>query len=202
MGTRRGAIAFTLVELLVAAGLFLLLVVVMIKLLVPAFRISTRTSVRSELHQRGHHAVNTLRNDLQRTPTAGLRVYQAAPERTLLVLHRLRDADVEGDPVYQNNLVIYERIGDKLWRYIYEDTAPEFTQTVQRPDLTQTENYLTEVSEGKILTGDISAFSVSDADPDPGRLKQPITVALALERGRDTEKQSLSLLQKITMRNP
>jgi type II secretory pathway pseudopilin PulG len=202
MGTRRGTIGFTLVELLVAAGLFLVLVAIMIQVLVPAFRISARTSVRSELHQRGHHSMNKLRNDLQRTPTAGLSVFQTAPERTLVVLHRLKDADVEGAPVYDSDLVIYERTGEKLWRYVYEDPAPEFTQSVQRPNLSQTETYLSLVSEGKVMTADIIAFSLADADPDPGRLRQPITVNLALERGRDTEKQTLSLLQKITMRNP
>lgn len=201
MGRQHQEVGFTLLELMVAGACLLLLVAMMMQLLIPAFRISAKASTASELHQRGHHALKNLADDLQRTPAAGFAVYPTAPGRTLISLHQVIDADPTGAPVYADGLVIYLWQDRSLVRHRYVDPDPAFASSPRRLSVEQLETYLSAVVESRLLCSDLTSLSVSDSDPDPKRLRQPLLIAMELTRGEESQLQRLALSEKVTMRN-
>jgi type II secretory pathway component PulJ len=200
MGRQSQKIGFTLLEILVASALLLLVVGLMVRVLVPAFRISAETSIRSELHQRGHHALNRLGFDLQKTGSTGLKIFQTSPSRTLIALQQLEDADPQADPVFQNGLIIYVWEQNQLTRFTYEDPDPTFSEAPQSYTVGELETFITQ-SKAKPLSQDIVNFTITDADPDPSRLKQPLTLTLQMERVHKDKVQKLTLSRSITQRN-
>lgn len=196
------ALAFTLVEMLIAAGLALLVLVLMVQVLVPAFKISARTSVRSELHQRANHALGFLSRDLQHTSPDGIAYFRTGPQRFLLSMHPIVDSSPEGKRVYQDGLIVYLWENDRFSRNRYVDPDPNFSQSVKRVKQIELENYLVLAQEKKILATGMTAFNFDDASPLENRTEQPISIDFILHRdlnGDDFEE--FKLARKLTMFN-
>ncbi|MCA9794979.1 MAG: prepilin-type N-terminal cleavage/methylation domain-containing protein, partial [Candidatus Eremiobacteraeota bacterium] len=68
-GARRG---FTLLEVTVAAGLFLIVGLILFNLLIPTLRAAGRTSQRAQLQQQGLLAGRWLVDDLQLAAPSGV----------------------------------------------------------------------------------------------------------------------------------
>ncbi len=201
MGRQRQEVGFTILEGLVAGACLLLLLGVMVQVLLPAFRITAKASTRSELHQRGHRALDLLAVDLQGTVPAGLAIYTTSPRRALIGLHQVVDSDPAGDPVYAGGLILYLWENRQLTRAFYQDPDPGFSTSPHRPAVEQLETYLALARERRPLCSDVETFQVTDSDPEANRLRQPMQLRLELLHGSGAARQTMVLSQKVTMRN-
>ncbi len=188
---------------MVAAGLALLALGLIYRLLGPAFSMSSRTTIRSELYQRGFQALKILALDLQNSAADGVVVAPTSPTRTLLGVHPLKDANTEGKRVWSDSYVIHLWEEERLTRLVHQDPSPQFQERAQRPTTVELGNFLIAPVSSKILAYGVAGFSVSDSDPAANRLEMPYLVRLELRadvHGK-TDPESVTLTRAITPRN-
>ncbi|MBI3925302.1 MAG: prepilin-type N-terminal cleavage/methylation domain-containing protein [Armatimonadetes bacterium] len=114
---------FTLVEIILAAALLLVLVTLVFQALIPALHAFSRGSAESEHQQMATVAVERIREDLQRTVTAGLSVLPASgpSDPVALGVVPFRDITPEGSLVWESRVEIHywlpseKKLMHKVW---------------------------------------------------------------------------------------
>ncbi|MBX3169410.1 MAG: hypothetical protein KF760_18565 [Candidatus Eremiobacteraeota bacterium] len=179
--------AFSLLELVFAAGLSFLLLTLTFRFFVPAVRISLRSQARVSMQQRCALSLQKLQADLFLT-SAGAVSRTDEPDRpSILALQPLELRTTLGRPTYQIKLISYHVTGDRrLWRRIwqpppnlgvaFETAAPHRISAAQLNQLAG----LTGFFESHLLTGDVEQFTVSSAIPAPN-VANPVRIVLVLE---------------------
>lgn len=201
MATKSKALGFTLLELLIAMSLAVVVGLLMARVLVPAFRISAQTSLRSELHQRGAHALNSLSRDILSTTTQGFTTHAPAPAELHLALHLVDDANSDGKRVLANGMILYHWDGQDLARHDYLDPDPDFFLSAKRPLLNEVLSYISAARQSKVLARDLTSLQLRDSDPQPEAFAQPIILTIQLEGGPADKRERLELERKLTMPN-
>lgn len=144
---RRG---LSLLEMLIAAGLVLMLTALLAEVLVPSLGILSRSSQRSGLQQEARQALDRLERDLRRST-----VFETTLGPTALAIHRLADGTFSGAPRWENDLIIYSYQKPVLIRRTVPKPASRLTPT-ELGTLASTPNG-TEAA----LAKNASAFSVT-----------------------------------------
>lgn len=186
-----------------AGSLVLLALALIFRLLGPAFSMSSRTTVRGELHQRALHAVRVLASDLRNSAADGVVIFPTSPTRTLIGIHPLTDADTEGRRVWSRDYVIHLWENNTLTRLVHTSPIPEFVEHAQRPVRGVIENYLVSPTQSRLLAPAVVNFSVSDADPSANRVEMPFAVSLRVQAevyGKD-EPEQLTVSRSVTPLN-
>lgn len=173
--------AFTLLEVLVAAGLGALALTLVVQLLVPIMRISGRQTNRAELQQTATVVLDKLLDDVGDSTPASLVVVAPTPDETLLSAHRVVGVESDGSQRWADELVLYS--WNKPSGVILRKTVPVPSGQVApwRPNPADLRGFAADGSlpERRLALG-VTAFSL-DTGPGPGTVL-PFKLHLRLER--------------------
>lgn len=206
--TRRG---MSMLELLIAGGLFLVVLSVVFGFLIPSFRNSSRNGARIEMQQQASLAMDRLMIDLERSAPAAVTLLPspAQGQASGVAIQRLRGFSGGGLQEWESELVLYywlpqsQRLKREIWRaglppalpVVLLDTRPS---RITRQDLVDVINDGS-ASEQTVATGVIE-FEVALAKPPA---MQPFTIGLTLARtiqGRP-KPETFELRRSVTLRN-
>lgn len=184
MSPTSAARAFTLIETLVAAGLLALLMVIMVAVIIPVFRHSTKGSAQMHGQQLALLAAERLDTDLNSTSLNGIQ-WLGPPEEKYLTVQPIGSTDPDGEPVWSRDLIVYHWKNDeqRLDRRVYSLGS---SASVDRP----THKSLPEVTalwqqsprEARAVAGNVTQLLIyggDDAALPPDR--QPVTIAVSCE---------------------
>ena len=188
---------FTLLEMMIAAGLTLLLLGVVIKIFVPAMSHSSQGTTRLELQQFAILAHQQIQKELSRTRFGGTSVANSN-----LLLHPQASLDSAGQPIWDNHVILFhlDSSSGKLGKYKlsaapvkpnhYEPAALlTLAATLPRPE--------------KIVAGFVSEFQAEMPVPATATIPgKPFQVKLVLEKKipRTDKPVQISLTQSFTFR--
>lgn len=174
---RQKARAFSLVEVMVAAGISLLLAGVVIKIFIPAMSHSAQGTTRLELQQFAVLAHQKIRKELLRSRFGGVSTADAT-----LLIHPQVALDSVGQPVWDTDVLVFhlDRSTQKLGRY----SLP--SEPVQPNRYTPTA-LLTRIAAlppaEKIIASFASEFIVTPSVPATATTPpMPMTIQLTLEK--------------------
>ncbi len=114
---------FSLVEVLISAGLVLLVLGLATSFLIPLLAMQADVSRDIELQQRASLLFEQLRSDIHRSAPAGISLIEEE-DSTTLVVHRADDIAQDGTLVWDNQAVIYRwtQANRQLNRLLWTDT--------------------------------------------------------------------------------
>jgi prepilin-type N-terminal cleavage/methylation domain-containing protein len=140
---RRG---MSLVEMLVACGIFGILTLMIAQIVAPAISMTLEGTVRVQLQEQGMLAVQALVNGLQSSVPTGVSLVNPNSNTTLAV-NPLSGVDANGYPAYQQSLQLFwvKTAAGELWQKSY----PSPTEVSPFTMLTTTP---TTVSAGQLTT--------------------------------------------------
>jgi hypothetical protein len=106
----------SLVELMISAGLVLLVLGLGASFLIPLLHMQVEGAESAELEQRSAILIEDLRRDLAQTSAAGVSLVQS-DQQVILGVHACDNVAQDGTLVWRDSLVIYEWSShDKTWR--------------------------------------------------------------------------------------
>lgn len=190
-------------EILLAAGLSLLLLVLTFQFFVPALKISLRSQARTGMQQRCYLALQKIHADLDLTNAGALSVVND-PAPSILAMQPIELETLEGRPTYQMKLVSYhvsakKQLLRRIWSpppslgATFETSRPHRLSPLQLVQLAGlTSGYL----ETRQLSPDVESFDLSSAVPTPN-IANPIKVKIVLKSGDDR----CAMEQSVFMRN-
>ncbi len=198
---------FTLAEILVAAGLAFLVLVLSLQFILPAMRISMRTQARTQMQQSCIMALQRIRTDLDQTNAAAIGYVNqgVGQSHTVLALQPLRPEVVNNLPAYEMQLVSYHWTTDPgmLMRRRWEPPPsipgatflPDQPLRLMQPQLNLLPG-LIDFKESRQICPDVSGFSIASAVPPPN-VGNPLRIRLDLKKRDD----SCTLEQTVLLRN-
>ncbi|MCA9795648.1 MAG: hypothetical protein KC910_27760 [Candidatus Eremiobacteraeota bacterium] len=176
--------------------------------LIPAMRYSAEGNMKVDLQQRAILAINRLVADLQRTNATGVTLALTAPVTVGIV--RIEKIGADGFPSWDDEMQVYwydDVRGDLHWE-TYPPSPPSLPvvfssarpATITPSDL-QSIAIQTSGAE-HTLARDVTAFSVQDADPDPG-MKGLLRIDLSLEKEipHTARKATVEMTRFVQLRN-
>ncbi|MBI3925992.1 MAG: hypothetical protein HY319_10665 [Armatimonadetes bacterium] len=206
----RRALGFTLIEVLLAAALFLLTLGLVFSVLVPGMRSYSRGSDRAELQQMAALATRRILADLEAAApgSVGLLSSSGAGEPEALGLVRLQDVSPAGRQVWEEQAIVYYWIPAEgnLVRKLWPPAPPQpvVPMTKERPP-TIFPSLLREIvqqSNGTetMVAARVARFRVRSAGVGPG-VVQPLKLELLLERLGGSGTEQFELTRDIYLRN-
>lgn len=176
----------TLIELLVTAGLALLVMTLASRFFWPLVRIVIRSQERAGLQQRCTLAMDSLRGGLQATNPGGL-----AYTPGLLVLHPLDVRAVATRPRYLVELWSFHHTGGELRRQRWQPVPSALGLTLTDDAASRlTPSQLTLLptlgppADQRLLTSGVTEFNLSSSAPAP-QLANPVRLRLVLAHQDD-----------------
>jgi hypothetical protein len=171
----------SLVEVLISAGLVLLVLGLGTSFLIPLMRMQVDGAESAELGQRSTMLLEELRRDLNQSSAAGLTLLQSEQE-VLLAIHASDNVAQDGTLVWKDSLVIYHwTSASKQWRRgVWRDQPRRVLRAAAPTRLSEDDlrQAATEVVISRITPG-LTTVSFQQAEGGPlGQL--PITVRLAM----------------------
>ena len=200
MNQRRG---LSLVELLIAVGLFAILASLLSGVFASSMRSYSGTSERVHLMQLATIAVEKIRADLGQTTVEGVTILNPTTDRQLIVLQKLVNITSSGTPALADQLIIYEWAGQQLRQSEYDPTVPgTISATYQSPTLPEVETYLT-TARTRVLAGQVIHFQLEDANPALPTIELPLRLVIRLEQKvtRGLTPRTVELQRRIFLRN-
>lgn len=175
MGIRRRG--FSLLEVVLAAGLFFLLLHLLFSIVVPMMRASQKGSEMSDLRQMAGLTLETICADVEQSGAPGLRLYTSA-----LSVHQVQTISSDGSTVWNRQVNLYSWGQGRLRRA----TLPPVPSGVPAPQ--QGRAYSLQPSEltramgarGTVLCSDLAEFSVEGFSSQG--LRPPLVFHLRLRR--------------------
>ena len=153
----RSASGLSLIEVLTAMGLGAIVLYLLVALLIPGIRASSRGTHQVDLHQRALIVSQRLMSTLQRSARAGISVHQTAPSELMLTVHP-RKPDTSGI-FWEQSLHLYHWQNSSLTARALElTTAP---QTAFSPDLGQLTGLSSQSSSVVTELKDVESFKVN-----------------------------------------
>lgn len=192
-------------EALVASSLTLLLFGVVLGVLGPSLRASSRSLVQADLQQQVDLVLRAVEADLHRTVGGGVGLLRSDPalpaQPVALGLVRLEDVASDGRQVWERQAVLYvwEREGQRLVRLVYPPPAgpgpgdPAVAFAAEHPPQLAPEQLLAIATRPsptrRVLATGVRLFEVTHAGTDPA-VSPPLTLTLELERTPPGHEQS------------
>ncbi|MBI3929334.1 MAG: type II secretion system protein [Armatimonadetes bacterium] len=191
---------FTLVELLIACTLLILVLGTVVQILVPAFRVSARTSSRSDLQRSALMSLNRLRADLENSIAPGVVVHAPDAGELLVSIHPVEWIQPDGLLRWQERLILYQWRDGVLRRNVY---GPAAATAPLRPSADEIRTLLEASNQTVLLARDVRELSVQDAEPAQSGVQQPFRLFIALDRlvpGRP-QPERVELSRKVYLRD-
>ncbi|MGE0491528.1 MAG: PilW family protein [Vulcanimicrobiota bacterium] len=180
--------AFTLLEVMVAAGLFLIVGLILVNLLIPTLRTAGRTSQRAQLQQQGLLAGRWLVDDLQLAAAGGVGI-RSGPD--VLAIQPANDLSADGVVVWQQELVVYYVADRRLWRRTWAPgRVPSMalnlsTNQPTRPGPAQLLQLVSQLDASpRPIAANVDSFTVTHAGSGAA-VASPITIELELSEGQE-----------------
>lgn len=187
-------------ELLVGFTLTALLFGLMFQFLIPALKISTRTTERAETQQQ---AVIALRNIVREVETTSMLGITLAPDGSTVVVHPVVMVTQNSERVYADHLVVYrfEKEKNQVHRYLWrasDDPSIDTPRKLSAEELTQLETHF--VDEGRVLIKGVESFEFGHSGTGE-LLMQPFKVHLKMQKRPGDGSREFELVQAISLRN-
>lgn len=195
--TRSGT---TLVELMVGFTLTVLLFGLMFQFLIPALKISARTTERAETQQQAVLALRNLVREIETTSVLGVSL---SADRSTVVIHPVATVTQHNDRVYADRLVVYRFESEKnqILRYEWkgEDDPPIDTpRKLSIEEMAELETRF--VGEGRVLVKGVESFAFSHSGTGE-LLAQPFTAHLRMQKRPGDGSREFEMIQAISLRN-
>lgn len=168
---------FTLLEMMIAAGLTLLLLGVVIKVFVPAMSHSSQGTTRLELQQFAILAHQQIHKELSRTRFGGVSVAESN-----LLIHPQASLDSAGQPIWSDHVILFhlDSSSGKLGKYKLSST-PVKPNRYDAPGLLTLATSLP--APEKIVAGFVSEFKAEMPVPATATVPgKPFQIKLVLEK--------------------
>lgn len=202
---RAGAIAnsrraFTMVELIVGFTLTALLFALMYQFLIPALKISTRTTERAQTQQQAVIALKNLAREVETTSMLGI---TPAPDGRLVAIHPVAQVTQNSERVYADHLVVYRFVEESnqvhraLWRGS-DDPSISAPRKLSVEELEGLEAGF--VDEGRVLIRGVELFEFTHSGTGE-LLHQPFKVRLKMQKRPGDGAREFELVQAISLRN-
>ncbi len=188
---------FTLLEVMIAAGLTLLLLGIVIKIFVPAMSHSSQGTTRLELQQFAILAQQQIHRELSRTRFGGVSVADSN-----LLVHPQASLDSAGQPIWSDHVILFhlDSGSGKLGKY-------KLSSTPEKPNRYDPAGLLTLASSlpnpDKIIAGFVTEFHARMPVPATATVAgKPFQVKLVLEKkiARMDKPVQISLTQTFAFR--
>lgn len=188
-------------EVLVAAGLSLMILGLLLSVLVPTFRQLHQGSAQVELQQGALHSFRAMIKDLRETTPGALTV---TPDGQALALIRVVNWTQSGQKVYDTSAQVYFQAGGAL----FFKTLPLPAPTTVPPQVTVAE-LQTAITQNngseRYLCGDVEFFAVGLAPPGAPLPAANAMVSLELRLERKTahteRRERFHLQRTVVLRN-
>ncbi|MGE0491149.1 MAG: hypothetical protein AB7S38_18215 [Vulcanimicrobiota bacterium] len=169
--------AFSLAEVLVVAGLAVLLLALVVGVLLPSLGAFQRTSSRVDMQQTALVSMRRIRHDLERSTPASIQTYSQAGVCALLI-HRLQGLDATGARQWEEKVVIYHfhPATGKLVRELWPNAGTATTSGPQRlEEATLAAIAASQTPNQRVVARQVGAFEVEATNP--------VTLHLEMSRG-------------------
>lgn len=196
--------AFTLLELVLAAGLAFVLLTLCVAVLVPLAKATARSADQVDLRQMAFVSLNRLSADLDRSAPEGISIL-SSPTQVVIAIQPLVDLTADGAQVWDAQLVTWywkdSQVRRRLWPpgapdlgWVPNPARPRHVTPAELPRLMEPEN-------SQALAGFVDSLQVEGGMPP--LFVQPIKLTLKLSRpGRGPGgKEAYSLSTSVYLRN-
>ncbi|HXE73733.1 MAG TPA: hypothetical protein VNO81_13810 [Candidatus Nitrosotenuis sp.] len=204
----------TLIEVLVGGGLAVLVLTVLIMFLLAAFKFSGQGTARVEMQQQAVVALERMASELQRSSTEAVALLSRDPLKpqnpVAFALTRLKDVSGEGDPIWEEKLIVYywDRERSLLLRREWPPAPPTLGLSLssRRANKVSPADLISLASSTngteKLLARGVCSFDVTHAGSGSS-IEPPLTLTLGLERevARQKGPETFQLSRTVTLRN-
>lgn len=197
---RRRRSAFTLIEVIVGFTLTVLLFSLFFQFLIPALKISTRTTERAETEQQ---AVIALRNMIKEIETTSLFGVSFRSDGSLVAVHPVTMVTQNNDRVYADHLVVYkfEKDHNQIVRYTWkdkDDPSIDSPRKLSSKELDDIEAHFQ--PDSRVLVRGVEEFEFTHSGVGD-LIKQPFKVRLKMGHQTGDGSREFELVRAISMRN-
>ncbi|MFN8609487.1 MAG: hypothetical protein U0931_18255 [Vulcanimicrobiota bacterium] len=213
MCVAKGRRAFTLIEILLAAGIASAIATVMVAFLITSLQAQARMAVRVDVQEQGMMACNRVARDLQSTVLGGVSLRKSsASEPEVLALHPLVSVSSHDPPaqIFSRQVVVYSwtpgqrRIFRQLWPPDPNLPPAGSVPNAFRPFRVDQANLLsiatTPSPNQQSFGGDVTAFNVTTPSQAP-LVSAPITLTISLSKTVKGKPYDYTISRQLSLRN-
>ena len=197
-GHRKG---FTLVEMLVAFTLTVLLFGLLFQFLVPALKISSRTTVRAETQQQATLALRTMTSEIEETSLLGV---SFSEDSSVLAVHPVEKVTQNNQRTYADHVVVYlyDQENGQIWRHTWkksaDDPSIESPRRLSDEELASVQSHLQ--PGGRRLVKDVAEFEFGHSGV--GNLIQlPFQARIKMREQAQSGSREFELIRTVSLRN-
>ena len=189
----------TLVELLVGFTLAVLLLGLAYQFLVPALKISSRTTLRAESQQGGTLALRQMVGEMERSNLFGISFSPGVPA---VAVHPVEEVTPTGERVYADHLIVYkfDKASGVIKRFRWRngsDPSVDGPRKLTPTELTQAENYAV---DGRVVARNVEDFEFTHSGS--GTLVQmPLLARIKMREQTESGMRSFELIRTVSLRN-
>lgn len=173
-----GQKGITLIEVMITSGLFLLVTVMMIALLLPSFSLFRKQSGQSDAYRACLQTVERFRLEMLNTQLESLTL---TPDRQAIAWQEVQTdppfSGTSGEPISSDVFTVLHYRDERVLLTRTDPSGAGPSTIPSRLGLEEIEVLRTRQS--RVLARDITAFEVSDNDPDSPLISPPIRMALS-----------------------
>lgn len=188
----------TLIELLVAFTLSVLLLGLMFKFLIPALKISSRTTQRAESQQRATLALRNIVSEIEQTNLFGV---SFLPDSTVIAVHPIVEVSQNSQRIYADHVVVYQydQARGVIERSEWRDGADPGIDSARKlsvDELMAVESFL---QRKRIVARDVEEFSLRHSGVDD-LVRLPLVARLKMREQGQSGARSFELNRTISLR--
>lgn len=189
----------TLIELLVGFTLAVMLLGLAYQFLIPAMKISTRTSLRAESQQGGTLALRQMVGEMERSNLFGISFEPGTP---IVAVHAVDEVTSTGTRVYADHIVVYKfdsntgEITRIRWRN-GDDPSIDSPRKLTPVELQQAENH---ALDSRVVARNVDEFEINHSGTDD-LLRLPLVARIKMREQESAGMRSFELVRSISLRN-
>jgi type II secretory pathway pseudopilin PulG len=190
----------TLIELIVGFTLTVLLVGLLFQFLVPALKISKRTTLRAEVQQQAILALREIVNEMEQTSLYGISFSEDAHT---VAVHPIVEVTRNSQRVYADHLIIYkfDPVAGTIHRGTWRDgpdPSIESPRKLSQDELANVEPFY--INSGRTVVREVEEFSLTHSGT--GNLLQlPLLARMKMREQEQSGSRSFELVRAISLRN-
>lgn len=189
----------TLVELLVGFTLTVLLLGLLFQFLIPALKISRRTTLRAEMQQRATLAMREMVSELEQTTVFGTSI---SPDSHTVAVHPIVEVSQNGRRIYADHLIVYafDPQRQEIVRGLWRNGADPGTESPRRLSAAELDGIDGQLSQDRVMVDDVEEFELTHSG-DTSYLQLPLLCRLVLKESEESGSRQFELIRSISPRN-
>lgn len=195
----RTARGLTLVELLVGFTLTVLLIGLLFQFLIPALKISRRTTLRAEMQQQATLAMREMTSELEQTTVFGTSI---SPDSTVVAVHPIVEVSQNGRRIYADHLVVYvfDEERHEIVRGIWQSGGDPGTESPRRLSSQELSGIDSQLSKKRVIVDEVAEFELTHSGEN-SFLQLPLLCKLVLKEPEESGSRQFELVRSISPRN-